>query len=75
MATESYEKKDEPRYPHIEVQLIGEDGNAFAIMGAVSKALRADGIDASLIKQYQEECMSGDYSNLLYVTMCWITIL
>ena len=33
----------ECKYPEVEVELVGQDGNAFVIMGAVSKALkRAD---------------------------------
>ena len=31
------------KHPEVVVQLSGEDGNAFAVMGAVSKALRAAG--------------------------------
>jgi hypothetical protein len=65
----------EPKYPHIEVilNLDGPDGNAFAVMGHTVKALRAWKTDASLIKQYQDECMSGDYDNLLKVTSQWVT--
>ena len=33
------------RYPHIYAKLVGEDGNAFAIMGRVTKALHYGGID------------------------------
>jgi hypothetical protein len=67
----------DPRYPEIEVvlDLGGPDGNAFAVIGHTVKALRSYGVDASLIKQYQEECMSGDYDNLLNVTSCWVTFL
>lgn len=31
------------KYPGVKVQLTGEDGNAFAIIGAVSKALKRAG--------------------------------
>jgi hypothetical protein len=34
----------EPKYPDVSVRLVGEDGNAFAIMGRVSAALRDAGI-------------------------------
>ena len=29
-----------PKYPEIEVELIGQDGNAFAILGNVMRAMR-----------------------------------
>jgi hypothetical protein len=59
------------RYPDIKVKLIGEDGNAFAIMGAVSKALRKAGVDP---KSYTDEATSGDYANLLRVTQEWVAV-
>lgn len=64
-----------PRFPEVEVvlDLNGPDGNAFAVIGHTVKALRRHGIDASLIKQYQDECMSGDYDDLLSVTSSWVT--
>ena len=35
----------EPLYPHINVKLVGEDGNAFFIIGKVRQALRRGGVD------------------------------
>jgi hypothetical protein len=63
----------ECKHPEIEVELIGNDGNAFAVMGAVSKALRRGGYAAE-VEQFQSEAMSGDYNHLLQVVMQWITI-
>ena len=62
------------KYPNVEVQLSGEDGNAFAIMGAVQKALRRAGVDAEEIAKYKEESMSGDYDNLLQTAMRWVNV-
>ena len=31
---------DGPKYPDVEVQLSGEDGNVFSIIGRIAKALR-----------------------------------
>ena len=58
----------------IEVQLTDNDGNAFAIMGQVSRALRNAGATPEEIKQYQSESMSGDYDNLLRVAMEWVEV-
>jgi len=59
---------------NVTVQLSGRDGNAFAIMAAVSKALRQAGVSEEEINQYQDESMSGDYNNLLNVAAQWVNI-
>lgn len=58
----------------IDVELIGYDGNAFSIMGAVSKALRRAGVSKEEQDAYFSEATSGDYDNLLRVTMNWVNI-
>ena len=63
------------KYPNIEVQLTGNDGNAYAIMSAVSKALKSNGVSKTEIDQYNKESMSGDYDNLLSVAMDWVNVL
>ena len=65
----------EPRYPDVHVQLTGTDGNAFAIMGTVTRELRRAGVSAEEIEQYHEESMSGDYDNLLVTAMRWVDVL
>lgn len=62
------------KYPDIEVELTGNDGNAFSVMGSVSRALRAHGIDQSEVETYRREAMSGDYDALLQTTMQWVSI-
>jgi len=57
----------------IKVKLVGEDGNAFAVMGAVSKALRRGG-RGDLVDEYRKEAMSGDYDNLLRVSMNYVEV-
>ncbi len=51
------------------VKLIGEDGNAFSIMGRVKKALMRAGADKEYIDRYLSEATSGDYDHLLMVSM------
>jgi len=62
-----------PKY-NIEVQLIGNDGNAFAVMAQVTRALRNAGATPEELAQYQQESMSGDYDNLLRVAMDWVEV-
>ena len=63
------------KYPEIEVQLTGEDGNAFAILGAVKKALAQGGVSKEERDEFLAEAMNGDYDNLLRVCMAWVTVL
>ena len=58
---------------NVVVKLIGEDGNAFAIMRKVSKALRKAG-HGDLAQTYRNEATSGDYNHLLMVTMQYVTV-
>ena len=62
------------KYPEIEVQLTGQDGNAFAIMGAVSRELRKAGVSKEEINEYTSQSMSGDYDNLLRTAMSWVSV-
>ena len=61
-------------HPEIEVTLVGQDGNAFAIMGAVQKAMRRGGCTAEEIKAYADESMSGDYDHLIQTAMKTVTV-
>ena len=56
------------------VKLVGEDGNAFAIMGRVKKALRHAGADTEYIDRYLNEATSGDYNHLLTVSMEYVEV-
>lgn len=50
------------------------DGNAFAILGKVAKALKNAGYDKEYIDQYTYEATSGDYDHLLRTTMKYVEI-
>lgn len=58
-----------PKYPHVTVPLVGEDGNAFAIIGRVVKALRRAGVPQDEIASFQTEAMSGNYDHLLVTVL------
>ena len=62
-----------PKYD-VYVPLVGEDGNAWAIMGRVSKALRQHGVSNEEIEEYMDESMSGDYDNLLRTAASWVNV-
>lgn len=62
------------KYPQIQVQLTGTDGNAFAIIGAVRNALRRGGASAEDVTAFQQEAMSGDYDNVLQTAMRYVDV-
>ena len=66
------EEPSQPRYPDIYIQLSGEDGNAFAILGRTAAALRAAGVPSEEIDAFFAEATSGDYDHLLQTTMRWV---
>ena len=51
------------------MNLVGLDGNAFALMGAFSKEAKRQGWKPEEIKTVIDECKSGDYDHLLFTLM------
>lgn len=62
------------KYPDIKVTLIGEDGNAFAILGNVRRAMKRAALPANEIDVFTAEATSGDYDHLLTTVMNWVTV-
>lgn len=62
------------KYPEITVKLVGEDGNAMAIIGAVREALRRGGVSKEEQTEFIQEAMSGDYDNVLQTAMKWVNV-
>jgi hypothetical protein len=61
------------KYPDIEVELSGGDGNAMVIIARVSQAIRrAEGQAAA--SEFADEAMSGDYDNVLQTAMRWVDV-
>jgi hypothetical protein len=63
-----------PKYPNVTVTLIGEDGNAFAVLGRVKRALSKAQIPKDEIDAFMAEAMSGDYNHLLATVMRWVEV-
>ena len=58
---------------NIKVKLVGEDGNAFYILGKVKKALIQGG-HKDLADSFMKEATAKDYSNLLCVVMEYVEV-
>jgi len=63
-----------PKYPDIKVKLVGEDGNPFAILGKVCKALRGARVPQEEVTAFMSEATSGDYDHLLVTCMKWVDV-
>lgn len=62
------------KFPDVTVKLLGESGNAFMILGLVSRELRRAG-HAEAVDAYMNEAMDGDYNHLLRVTMETVNVI
>ena len=57
------------KYPHVHVKLTDEDGNAFAIIRRVQRALGDGGVCSEYIQRFTDEATSGGYDHLLQTVM------
>lgn len=64
----------EIRYPEVNVPLVGQDGNAFAIIGSVSRELKSAGVPRAEVNEFQNEATNGDYNHLLQTVMEWVDV-
>ena len=62
------------KYPEIEVALLGNDGNAFAILGAVSSAMKRASVPQAERDAFYAEATAGDYDELLRTVMRWVEV-
>ena len=62
------------QYPNVKVNLIGQDGNAFAILGSVSKAMHKAKIPQKEIDIFMKEATSGNYDHLLQTVITWVDV-
>lgn len=62
------------KYPDIRVQLVGQDGNAFMVLGLCQRAANKAGLPKTEIDAFMQEAKSGDYNHLLATCMAWFDI-
>jgi hypothetical protein len=56
------------------LNIIGSDGNAFSILGKAIKTMKQANLSQKDIDEYEVLATSGDYNNLLRVTMDWFVV-
>lgn len=64
----------QPKYPAVIANLSGRDGNAFNLLGIVSRAMRDCQVPDQEIAAFKTEAMSGDYNNLLRTCVAWVDV-
>lgn len=62
------------KFPDVEVQLSGRDGNAFAIIGAVSMALKRSGHKEAADEFATAALASPSYDDLLRLAMSTVQV-
>ena len=62
------------KYPEVQVQLSGNDGNAYAILGAVTNALKKAGVEKAERDAFYTEATADDYDHLLRTAMRWVEV-
>lgn len=63
-----------PIHPHINIPMVGEDGNAYAILARVKRIMRRAGLEDSEWDKFLKEATCGDYDNLLRTVMLWFSV-
>jgi hypothetical protein len=64
----------DPKYPDLVAKLVGEDGNAYNLLGIVGSVLRQGGVSPEEVEQFHAEATSGDYDHLLRTCCRWVTV-
>lgn len=63
-----------PHFPQVTVPLVGEDGNAFAILARVRAALRRAGASPDELARFMSEAMADDYGHLIDTVARWVEV-
>lgn len=64
----------EPKYPNIRVEMVGKDGNAFAILARCRQAMRKAGLPEAEWERFQAEATAANYDALLQVCISWFDV-
>ncbi|MCR8549240.1 hypothetical protein M4578_15485 [Salipiger sp. P9] len=62
----------ETKYPNINLQLSGVEGNALAILARCAHAARKAGLDRDQIARFRSKATSGYHDDLIQVALRWL---
>jgi hypothetical protein len=63
-----------PICENVTVKLVGENGNAFNILGIVIRGMKKAHIEQIVIDEFYKEATSGDYDHLLQTCMKYVNV-
>ena len=63
-----------PKYPDITVELVGQNGNAFNILGICLRAMREANLPQEERDAFEKEATSGNYDHLLATCVKWFNV-
>lgn len=64
-----------PKYPDVQIELAGQDGNAFFILGKCLQAMRKAGLSQQERDVFKAEATDGNYDHLLQTCIKWFDII
>ena len=64
----------EIKYPNITVSLVGQNGNAFNILGICTRAMKQADLPQTEIDSFMTEATNGGYNHLLQTAMTWFNV-
>jgi hypothetical protein len=62
-----------PKHPEVKLELCGQDGNAYSILGRAQRAAKRAGLPKAEWQAFHKQATSGDYDNLLRTCMEWFS--
>lgn len=60
------------KHPNVHVRLVGQNGNAFVILGLCNRAAKAAGLSQAERDTFMAEATAGDYDHLLQTAVRWV---
>ena len=63
-----------PKYPDITIHLIGENGNAFHVLGLCLSAMRRGHIPQEEQDEFCRQATASDYNHLLITCLEWFNV-
>ena len=63
-----------PKHPNVTVELTGQNGNAFVILGLCKQAAQEYGLEKTEVDAFIEEATSDDYDHLLQTAIHWFDV-
>lgn len=65
---------DDPRYPDVDVALIGQDSGLLSLATIAGRALRRHGVPGSKVEELYRTVMRGTYYEGLHELTCWVNV-